>query len=87
MRGVIIQNRTTVTLPGDPVKRATTEEALRIWDEYGLFSQGITYDQLGYRNYAGELSARKIDEHRLCDRFVSQAQKDKPAPKPKPSAR
>lgn len=73
----MLQGRSTVSLPDDPGEVAEALEALRIIDEYILFTQGITYEQLGYRNYAGDIPARKIDEHVLCKRFYDEAYKDK----------
>lgn len=39
--------------------------------------QGITYAMLGYQLPDGQLPAWKIDEHKLVDRFASQARQDK----------
>lgn len=73
----MLQGRDKVSLPDNPDERATVVEALRIIEEYAIWSQGITYEQLGYRNWAGEIPARKIDEHMLCKHFFDQANKDR----------
>lgn len=83
IRGQVLQNRTTVTQPTDPAERALTERALRIIDEYVLHTQGITYEQMGYRTHDGLLPAFKIDEHVCVKRHVDEAQRDKPKPKPR----
>ncbi len=75
MRGVVLQGRTTFDVSGEdgPLKR----EALRIWNEYQLHGQGITYELQGYVTIDQLLPARKVDEHLLADRFYKQALKDK----------
>jgi hypothetical protein len=71
----VIQHRTTFDVSGEngELKR----EALRIWNEYQLHGQGITYELQGYLTVDRLLPARKVDEHMLADRFYKQAVKDK----------
>lgn len=74
---MVLQRRTTFDVSGD--NGALKREALRIWNEYQLHGQGITYELQGYLTVDHTLPARKVDEHMLADRFYKQAVKDKRA--------
>jgi hypothetical protein len=49
-------------------------EAIRIWDEYQMVRQGLTFADLGYLNPDGHVPAWKLDEHKLADTYYRQVQ-------------
>jgi hypothetical protein len=62
----------------DHETQALTLEAIRIWNEYSLHAQGITYEMQGYVTADNVIPAWKIDEHLLASKFYEQV---KPKPK------
>jgi len=58
--------------PGED--ESLTEEAVRIWNEFALHQDGVTYAAQGYHLGDGvTLIARKIDEHRLVSGLYAEA--------------
>lgn len=72
----MLQRRSYSLSPGDDAYELKAE-ALRIWNEYQMHTQGgITYPMMGYISADGTIPAIKVHEHQLAHNYYERAAHD-----------